>query len=110
MNVELYVNTDWKSASNCFPFTIPGVHKLEKHSVALGMVTKIQPTVGLLVKLPFGGKGAVAVTDLADAYRQNPLDGFSKDQLLRSVEAAEEEPVEYLFQKMFNMHRKYMKH
>ncbi|XP_034095029.1 protein RRP5 homolog [Gymnodraco acuticeps] len=70
--------------------SLTGVHKLEKHSVSMGMVTKIQPTVGLLVKLPFGGKGAVAVTDLADAYRQNPLDGFSKDQLLRCFLLGEE--------------------
>ncbi|XP_070711893.1 protein RRP5 homolog isoform X2 [Pempheris klunzingeri] len=63
--------------------SLTGVHELEKGSVALGMVTNIQPHVGLLVKLPFGGMGTVAVTDLADAYRSNPLDGYSKDQLLR---------------------------
>lgn len=69
-----------------FPFCFPGVHKLETGSVTLGMVTNIQPQVGLLVKLPFGGMGTVCVTDLADAYRPNPLDGYSKDQLLRSVD------------------------
>lgn len=41
-----------------------------------------------MVKLPFGSMGTVAVTDLADAYRPNPLDGYRKDQLLRSVNAA----------------------
>ncbi|KAM9362984.1 protein RRP5 homolog [Symphorus nematophorus] len=66
-----------------FVLSLTGVHKLEKGSVTLGMVTNIQPQVGLLVKLPFGGMGTVAVTDLADAYRPNPLDGYSKDQLLR---------------------------
>lgn len=70
------------------PFCFPGVHKLEKGSVTLGMVTNIQPQVGLLVKLPFGAMGTLAVTDLADAYKPNPLDGYSKDQLLRSVDAA----------------------
>ena len=55
--------------------------------MTLGMVTSIQPQVGLLVKLPFGGMGTVAVTDLADAYRPNPLEMYSKDQLLRSVDA-----------------------
>lgn len=63
--------------------SLTGVHKLETGSVTLGMVTNIQPQVGLLVKLPFGGMGTVCVTDLADAYRPNPLDGYSKDQLLR---------------------------
>lgn len=66
-------------------FCLSGAHKLEKGSVTLGMVTNIQPQVGLLVKLPFGGMGSVAVTDLADAYRPNPLEVYSKDQLLRSV-------------------------
>uniref|UniRef100_A0A7N8WV84 Protein RRP5 homolog n=1 Tax=Mastacembelus armatus TaxID=205130 RepID=A0A7N8WV84_9TELE len=63
--------------------SFPGVHKLDKGTITLGMVTNVQPQLGLLVKLPFGGMGSVAVTDLADAYRPNPLDGYSKDQLLR---------------------------
>ncbi|XP_071359529.1 protein RRP5 homolog isoform X2 [Trachinotus anak] len=66
-----------------FMLSLTGVHKLEKGSVTLGIVTSIQPQVGLLVKLPFGGTGTVAVTDLADAYRPNPLDAYSKDQLIR---------------------------
>uniref|UniRef100_A0A7N6BYZ9 Protein RRP5 homolog n=1 Tax=Anabas testudineus TaxID=64144 RepID=A0A7N6BYZ9_ANATE len=69
-------------------FGFSGVHNLEEGSVTLGIVTKIQLQVGLLVKLPFGNMGTVAVTDLADAYRPNPLDGYRKDQLLRSVNAA----------------------
>ncbi|XP_049426867.1 protein RRP5 homolog isoform X1 [Epinephelus fuscoguttatus] len=63
--------------------SLTGVHKLEKGSVTLGMVTNILPQVGLLVKLPFGSTGSVAVTDLADAYKPKPLDGYSKEQLLR---------------------------
>ncbi|XP_026215037.1 protein RRP5 homolog isoform X2 [Anabas testudineus] len=63
--------------------SLTGVHNLEEGSVTLGIVTKIQLQVGLLVKLPFGNMGTVAVTDLADAYRPNPLDGYRKDQLLR---------------------------
>lgn len=52
------------------------------------MVINIKPHVGLLVKLPFGGFGTVAITDLADAYKPNPLDGYKKEQLLRSVDTA----------------------
>ncbi|KAM7009922.1 protein RRP5 homolog [Tautogolabrus adspersus] len=63
--------------------SLTGVHELEKGSVTLGMVTHVQPHVGLHVKLPFGGTGTVSVTDLTDTYRPNPLDGYSKDQLLR---------------------------
>ena len=51
------------------------------------MVTHIQ-SQELVVKLPFGGKGYVAVTELADGYRPHPLDAYSTDQLLRSVDAA----------------------
>lgn len=64
---------------------LSGVHTLEKGSVTLGTVTNILPHVGLLVKLPFGAMGTVAVNDLADAYRPNPLDAYSKGQLVRSV-------------------------
>lgn len=57
--------------------------------MTLGMVTNIHPQIGLMVKLPFGAMGTVAVTDLADAYRPNPLEVYSKDQLLRSVAAVD---------------------
>uniref|UniRef100_UPI0037E730AC protein RRP5 homolog n=1 Tax=Semicossyphus pulcher TaxID=241346 RepID=UPI0037E730AC len=70
--------------------SLTGVHNLEKGSVTLGMVTNIQPHVGLHVKLPFGGMGTVAVTDLADAYKPKPLDGYKKDQLLRCFLLANE--------------------
>ncbi|CAJ1052669.1 protein RRP5 homolog isoform X2 [Xyrichtys novacula] len=66
-----------------FALSLTGVHKLEKGSISLGMVTNIQPHIGLHVQLPFGGLGSVCVTELADAYKPNPLDRYSKDQLLR---------------------------
>ncbi|TKS69125.1 Protein RRP5 -like protein NF-kappa-B-binding protein [Collichthys lucidus] len=69
--------------THCVVPWFAGVHKLEKGTVTLGMVTNILPQVGLMVKLPFGGTGTVAVTDLADAYKPNLLKGYSKNQLLR---------------------------
>uniref|UniRef100_A0A3Q2R2T8 Protein RRP5 homolog n=1 Tax=Fundulus heteroclitus TaxID=8078 RepID=A0A3Q2R2T8_FUNHE len=66
-----------------FVLSLTGVHKLEKGGVTLGMVTSVQPQVGLQVKLPFGNAGTVSVTDLADSYRPNPLETFSKDQFIR---------------------------
>ncbi|XP_076584082.1 protein RRP5 homolog isoform X2 [Chaetodon auriga] len=66
-----------------FTLSLNGVHKLEQGSVTLGMVINIQPQTGLLLRLPFGATGTVAVTDLADAYKPNPLDRYSKDQVLR---------------------------
>ncbi|MEQ2187506.1 hypothetical protein GOODEAATRI_005369, partial [Goodea atripinnis] len=50
---------------------------------------QLTPQVGLLVKLPFGGVGTVYVTDLADSYRPNPLEMFSKDQFV-SVDTEDE--------------------
>ncbi|XP_014822913.1 PREDICTED: protein RRP5 homolog [Poecilia mexicana] len=66
-----------------FVLSLSGIHKLEKGSITLGMVTSVHPQVGLVVKLPFGGAGAVSITDVADTYRKNPLEAFSKDQLIR---------------------------
>ncbi|XP_054634148.1 protein RRP5 homolog isoform X2 [Dunckerocampus dactyliophorus] len=63
--------------------SLTGFHKLEAGSVVLGMVTDMVQHVGLMVNLPFGCKGVVAITDLSDAYRPNPLAAFSKAQLLR---------------------------
>lgn len=74
------------SVDSC-PFLpcVLGVTELEKGAVTLGMVVNIDPQRGLLVKLPFSGMGTVAITDLADAYRPNPLGGYSKNQILRLV-------------------------
>ncbi|XP_068178536.1 protein RRP5 homolog isoform X2 [Antennarius striatus] len=66
-----------------FTLSLTGAQELQKGGIVLGLVTNILPNVGLLVKLPFGGRGVVTVTDLTDAYKSNPLDKYSKNQLLR---------------------------
>jgi len=53
--------------------------------VTLGTVAKILLPYGLLVKLPYGNMGTVAITELADAYKPSPLAAYSKYQLLRSA-------------------------
>ncbi|KAM9817961.1 protein RRP5 homolog isoform 2-T5 [Syngnathus typhle] len=63
--------------------SLTDIYKLEAGSITWGMVTSMPPHLGLVVKLPFGCTGTVAITDLADAYKPNPLAAFSKDQLLR---------------------------
>lgn len=77
----------------CYSFCVAGVTKLEEGAVTLGMVANIDPQRGLLLQLPFGGMGAVAVTDLADAYRPNPLDGYRRNQIVRSVSSGVVLPV-----------------
>ncbi|XP_028264311.1 protein RRP5 homolog isoform X2 [Parambassis ranga] len=66
-----------------FALSLTGVHTLEKDSSTLGIVTNVQPQTGLQLKLAFGATGTVCVTDLADAYKPNPLQMYSKDQVLR---------------------------
>ncbi|CAN9509947.1 unnamed protein product [Ophioblennius macclurei] len=66
-----------------FILSLTDVYKLEKSSVTLGTVTGVHPQNGLMVKLPFGCVGTVSITDLADAYKANPLEAFSKDQIIR---------------------------
>lgn len=66
-----------------FVLSLTDVYKLEKGGVVFGMVAGVQPQKDLPVKLPFGRMGTVSVTDLADAYKPNPLEAFSKDQILR---------------------------
>lgn len=66
-----------------FSFGVPGDHRLQKGRVTVGMVTNILPQFGLQLRLPFGGMGTVGVTDLAEVYKPQPLEGFSKDQLLK---------------------------
>ncbi|XP_028827320.1 protein RRP5 homolog [Denticeps clupeoides] len=60
-----------------------GVHKLEEGSVAVATVCKVVPHVGLLLRLPFGAKGSVSITDLSDCFRANPLDQYHEEQLVR---------------------------
>lgn len=52
----------------------------------MAKVIDVLPHVGLLLKLPFGCIGTVAITDLADVYKPKPLGAYSKNQLLRSVD------------------------
>uniref|UniRef100_A0AAY4EZL8 Protein RRP5 homolog n=1 Tax=Denticeps clupeoides TaxID=299321 RepID=A0AAY4EZL8_9TELE len=59
-----------------------GVHKLEEGSVAVATVCKVVPHVGLLLRLPFGAKGSVSITDLSDCFRANPLDQYHEEQLV----------------------------
>ncbi|XP_077574837.1 protein RRP5 homolog [Stigmatopora nigra] len=63
--------------------SLSGIHELEAGKIVLGRVTSFLPQLGVRVKLPFGEIGNVAVTDIADEYKPNPLAGFQKDQLLR---------------------------
>uniref|UniRef100_A0A1A7XIX3 Protein RRP5 homolog n=1 Tax=Iconisemion striatum TaxID=60296 RepID=A0A1A7XIX3_9TELE len=66
-----------------FTLSLTGFHKLEQGITTLGMVLDVQERDGLRVRLPFGGLGNVSITDLADAYKPDALDAFSKGQLIR---------------------------
>ncbi|KAG7281982.1 hypothetical protein CRUP_003040 [Coryphaenoides rupestris] len=64
---------------------VSGVQQLEPGAVTLGTVANVDSRQGLLVKLPFAATGTVALTDLTDCYRQDPLKAFKKEQMIRWV-------------------------
>ncbi|CAL8330288.1 unnamed protein product [Lota lota] len=66
-----------------FSLSLNGLKQLEQGAVTLGIVMNIDPRQGLLVKLPFAATGTVAMTNLTDCYRRDPLKAFSKDQIIR---------------------------
>uniref|UniRef100_A0A8C8EI06 Protein RRP5 homolog n=1 Tax=Oncorhynchus tshawytscha TaxID=74940 RepID=A0A8C8EI06_ONCTS len=81
--VSAKVVTVSSSKPSRFSLSLNGVHKLEKGHVIMGLVQKLDPVLGLLVKLPFSAMGTVAMEDLADKYKPKPLERYSKDQLVR---------------------------
>uniref|UniRef100_A0A4W5L3E2 Protein RRP5 homolog n=1 Tax=Hucho hucho TaxID=62062 RepID=A0A4W5L3E2_9TELE len=81
--VSAKVVTVSSSKPSRLSLSLNGVHKLEKGRVVMGLVQKLDPSLGLLVKLPFSGMGTVAMEDLADNYKPKPLEPYSKDQLVR---------------------------
>uniref|UniRef100_A0A8C7J5R3 Protein RRP5 homolog n=1 Tax=Oncorhynchus kisutch TaxID=8019 RepID=A0A8C7J5R3_ONCKI len=81
--VSAKVVTVSSSKPSRLSLSLNGVHKLEKGHVIMGLVQKLDPVLGLLVKLPFSAMGTVAMEDLADKYKPKPLERYSKDQLVR---------------------------
>lgn len=60
-----------------------GTHALKKGVVTVGMVAKIIPQKGLIVHLPFKQSGVALITDLTDAYVEDPFQQYKKDQVVR---------------------------
>ncbi|XP_055770329.1 protein RRP5 homolog [Salvelinus fontinalis] len=81
--VSAKVVTVSSSKPSRLSLSLNGVHKLEKGHVIMGLVQKLHPNLGLLVKLPFSAMGTVAMEDLADKYKPKPLERYSKGQLVR---------------------------
>ncbi|XP_030636412.1 protein RRP5 homolog [Chanos chanos] len=70
--------------------SLTGMHKVEPGVVTLGMVRKIIPNVGLLVKLPFRSVGMVCIADLADFYTEKPLEQYKEGQIVKCCVVAED--------------------
>ncbi|XP_051982643.1 protein RRP5 homolog [Xyrauchen texanus] len=62
--------------------SLTGTYKLEKGSVAMAMVWKVEPK-GLMLKLPFGNSGFASILDLSDSYTDNPLEPYKENQVVR---------------------------
>ncbi|XP_065151454.2 protein RRP5 homolog [Paramisgurnus dabryanus] len=70
--------------------SLTGTYKLEQGSVVMGMVWKVEHHKGLFVKLPFGNSGFASLTDLSDAYADNPLEAYKEGQVIRCYMIGEE--------------------
>ncbi len=62
-----------------------GMYKLEQGVITMAKVRKILPHMGLFLQLPFGNPGLASVTDLSDAFEDNPLEPYKLGQLVRWV-------------------------
>lgn len=62
-----------------------GTHTLSPGSVVIAAVRKVNPHVGLSLKLPFAGKGTASMLDLSDRYTANSLQQYHEGQLVRWV-------------------------
>uniref|UniRef100_UPI00398EE491 protein RRP5 homolog isoform X2 n=1 Tax=Pristiophorus japonicus TaxID=55135 RepID=UPI00398EE491 len=63
--------------------SLTGVCSLDEGSTTLGTIKKVTPQVGVIVWLPFGKSGRVGLCDLADSYRESPLEGFALGRVVR---------------------------
>ncbi|XP_016397849.1 protein RRP5 homolog, partial [Sinocyclocheilus rhinocerous] len=70
--------------------SLTGTYTLEEGLVTMAMVWKIEPHMGLFLKLPFGNSGFASVNDLSDAYADNPLEPYKLGQLVRCYVIGEE--------------------
>ncbi|XP_062865750.1 protein RRP5 homolog [Trichomycterus rosablanca] len=70
--------------------SLTGMHTLEQGVVTMGMVSKICPYKGLILKLPFRNFGSASITDLSDTYTENPLQQYKEGQVVRCCVIGEE--------------------
>ncbi|XP_077102303.1 protein RRP5 homolog [Siphateles boraxobius] len=63
--------------------SLTGMYKLEQGLVTMATVRKVEPHQGLSLHLPFENWGFASVTDLSDAYGENPLEPYKRGQLVR---------------------------
>ncbi|PKU34193.1 hypothetical protein llap_15506 [Limosa lapponica baueri] len=75
--------TDVTETNLCLSLT--GIQSLEQGTVAVGMVTKVTPHMGLTIALPGGKTGRVNIFHLNDTYTENPLGDFKVGKIVRLV-------------------------
>uniref|UniRef100_A0A8C3JGB9 Protein RRP5 homolog n=1 Tax=Calidris pygmaea TaxID=425635 RepID=A0A8C3JGB9_9CHAR len=73
--------TDVTETNLCLSLT--GIPSLEQGTIAVGMVTKVTPHVGLTIALPGGKTGRVNIFHLNDTYTENPLGDFKVGKIVR---------------------------
>ncbi|XP_026520514.1 protein RRP5 homolog isoform X2 [Notechis scutatus] len=75
--------TDCDNSATKLSLSLTGTYSLEKGTVALGCVKRMNPHVGLHIILPFGRIGKASLFHLNDSYTEQPLEDFGVGQIVR---------------------------
>ncbi|KAI2668205.1 hypothetical protein H4Q32_004873 [Labeo rohita] len=70
--------------------SLTGTHKLEQGVITMAIVRKVEPHMGLFLKLPFENLGFASMMDLSDEYSDNPLEPYKQGELVRCYVIGEE--------------------
>ena len=57
--------------------------EVEEGACVKGLVTGVRNQLGLAIQLQHGFKGHVALPDISDTYKDDPTDGFYKNQFVQ---------------------------
>ncbi|XP_067297092.1 protein RRP5 homolog [Pseudorasbora parva] len=70
-------------SNNHIHLSLTGMYKLEPGLVTMAKIWKVETHQGLCLQLPFENWGFASVTDLSDAYADNPLEPYKQGQIVR---------------------------
>ncbi|XP_048464836.1 protein RRP5 homolog isoform X3 [Rhincodon typus] len=63
--------------------SLTGACSLDEGSITLGTIEKVTPHLGVTIRLPFGKTGQVGLCDIADSYKESPLEELTLGRMVR---------------------------